>query len=129
MKKLLVLIFSILISFNSYGEWMKVTESVDGDGFYIDIDTIKEHDGRVYYWRLRDFLKPSEGGMLSGATYIEGDCKISRIKSLSYSVHYQSMGRGEGEQSLPIGNNGDWRYPSPDDVEKTILDFVCDYFK
>jgi len=31
MKKLLILLFSILISFNSYGEWTKVVEGVDGN--------------------------------------------------------------------------------------------------
>ena len=43
MKKLLLLLFSILISFNSYGEWEEVVESTDGDTYYIDKDTIKTH--------------------------------------------------------------------------------------
>jgi len=42
MKKLLVLLFSILISFNSYGEWTAVSESVDGDIAYIDYENIKK---------------------------------------------------------------------------------------
>ena len=43
MKKLLILLFSILISFNSYGELVEVTESTDGDISYIDKNTIKKH--------------------------------------------------------------------------------------
>ena len=31
MKKLLLLLFSILLSFNSFGEWSKVTEDNDGN--------------------------------------------------------------------------------------------------
>ena len=33
MKKLLVLLFSILISFNSYGEWEEIAENQRGDIF------------------------------------------------------------------------------------------------
>jgi hypothetical protein len=58
MKQLLTLLFSILISFNSYGQWTKITES-DGDSIYIDFDTIKEQDGYVYWWVLTDYLKPT----------------------------------------------------------------------
>ena len=52
MKKLLVLLFSILISFNTYGEWVKVSTTIDGTEYYVEIDTIKEHNGYVYSWRL-----------------------------------------------------------------------------
>ncbi len=65
MKKLTILLFSILISFNSYGEWTKVGEDVNGNTHYIDTDTIKDHKGSIYYWVLTDFLKPNEyGGLL-----------------------------------------------------------------
>ena len=50
MKKLLILLFSILISFNSYGEWTKITETINGDTFYIDISFIKENGGYVFFW-------------------------------------------------------------------------------
>ncbi|SVC22094.1 uncharacterized protein METZ01_LOCUS274948, partial [marine metagenome] len=39
MKKLLILLFSLMLSFNSYGEWMKVTENVDDDSYYIDFNS------------------------------------------------------------------------------------------
>ena len=69
MKKLLIFLFSILISFNSYGEWTEVGTGAspvnNGDTFYIDIDTIKEHNGYVYWWSLSDYLKPIETGAMS----------------------------------------------------------------
>ena len=45
MKKILALLFSILISFNSYGEWTKVAESNSGDNYYLDLGNVKEYDG------------------------------------------------------------------------------------
>jgi hypothetical protein len=65
MKKLTILLFSILISFSSYGEWTEVVESVHGDTQYIDTDAIKEHGGYVYYWDLTDMLKPNKYGDMS----------------------------------------------------------------
>ena len=38
MKKLLLLLFSVMISFTSYGEWTELGEEDDGT-FYIDLDT------------------------------------------------------------------------------------------
>ncbi len=46
MKKLTTLLFSILISFNSYGEWTEVTKTSLGEfdvKFYIDKDTIRKN--------------------------------------------------------------------------------------
>ena len=53
MKKLLILLFSILISFNSFGEWVVVNEN-DGGTQYIDFDTLKIVDDSVYVWSMRD---------------------------------------------------------------------------
>ena len=50
MKKLLIFLFSILISFNSYGEWDEIGVDTAGNTSYIDTDTIKKHGGYVYYW-------------------------------------------------------------------------------
>ena len=44
MKKILIFLFSILISFNSYGEWTKTNEDIDGNGYYIDFETVKKLD-------------------------------------------------------------------------------------
>ena len=54
MKKLLILLFSILISFNSYGDWIELTKSETGDIFYVDKDRIKGNNGYVYWYHMRD---------------------------------------------------------------------------
>ena len=42
-----------------FAEWTEVSESVSGNTFYIDYDTVKENNGYVYYWELLDYLKPA----------------------------------------------------------------------
>jgi len=126
MKKLTILLFSILIAFSSYGEWTKVGES-NGNIFYIDKDTIKEHGGHVYWWDLTDYIKPGETGNMSGVLYKQGDCGVNRYKWLSSIFYKQPMGRGTGDTQKP--HDTDWRYPSPGSVSGYLLKYVCNYVR
>ena len=127
MKKLLILLFSMLISFNSYGEWTFIGDNVNGTMFYIDLDTIKEsNNGFVYWWDLGDSEKLI-GGTLSAKFYEEGDCAVNRYRPLSYVFYKQRMGKGNGDIDNP--QNPEWIYPAPGSIEIDILDFVCDYVK
>ena len=122
MKKLLILLFSILISFNSYGEWMDVTKGTDGSTHYLDPYQTKKHDGYVYYWDLVDYLKPTFE-MMSNKTYYQGECGVNRFKTLSYIFYKQPMGEGSGETINPP--NPEWSYPSPESVGGIKLKLVC----
>ena len=73
MKKLTILLFSILISFNSYSEWTEIVQSTEGSTYYIDKDTIKERGGNVYFWGLLDRSTPDSD--CSGLTNL--DTKIA----------------------------------------------------
>ena len=96
-----------------------------GNTFYVDFESIKKHDGYVYYWHLADYLKPGEYGTLSSKTYTQGDCKKFRYKNLSTSYHKEPMGGGTGEISNALDK--EWTYPPPDTVIETILKSVCQY--
>ena len=62
MKKLLLLLFSLMLSFNSYGEWTLTYEWDNGDSAYVDLETIKEINGYVYWWELKDVPSMMFGG-------------------------------------------------------------------
>ena len=123
MKKLLVLLFSILISLNSYGEWKKITENFYGDSYYIDFDSIKARNGYVYYWGLSDYITPNNGNM-SSKIYYQVDCELDKYKFLSGTFYNESMGKGKSETSTPPD---DWMYLSPDSAYEVVIDSVCDY--
>jgi len=127
MKKLTILLFSIFISFNSYSEWMKIGENVNGTVLYIDRDKIKEHNDYVYFWRLLDYLKPTKLGDISSKVYIQADCGVNRYKHLSFIFYKQQMGEGEGEQQNPV--NTEWQYPPPGSGSESLLDYACSYIK
>jgi hypothetical protein len=124
--KSLLLIFTLLFStlmFSSpsCAKWEKLTETVNGNTFYVNFERIKKQGGYVYFWVLGDYLKPKDG-VLSYKNYRQGDCKLFRHKILSWSFHKEPMGGGTGQSITP---NSVWTYPSPNSVGKTVLKSVC----
>ena len=119
---ILALMFTMMFSSASYAEWTKVG-TVDGHTVYVDFESVRKHDGYVYFWDLIDLLKPLKSGVFSGKTYSQGDCKFFRYKKLSQVLHKQAMGRDVGESFSP--ENPEWNYPSPGTVSHIILSRVC----
>jgi len=108
MKKLLVLLFSILISFNSYGEWRYITDNVNGTNYYIDYETIKENNGYLYFWQLDDYLEPlsdSDGPRFSSILMYKVDCDSLSYKRLTATFYSGQMGKGT---SKTISMDDDW---------------------
>ena len=117
------LVFTVMFSSTSFAEWTKVSESVSGNTFYVDFERIRKHGGYVYFWMLGDHLKPSKHGILSIKYYRQGDCKLFRVKPLSYVFHKQPMGRDTGDSKNR--KNPEWKYPSPNSVDEELLKLVC----
>jgi hypothetical protein len=128
MKKLLLLLFSILISLTAYGEWFHMVDDLQGNSYYIESDTIRENGGHVYYWTLADYIDPSTTeGMYSSKMYFQGDCAVGRVKSLTFIAYKKHMGIGSEMVSDSSATN--WKYPAPDTAEGMYLEVVCDYIK
>jgi hypothetical protein len=124
---ILALIFSVMFSSTSFAGWKKVTEDAHAT-YYVDFEGIRKVDGFVYFWYLRDLLKPDKWGSLSGKSYDQGDCKLFRFKNLSGSFHKEPMGGGTPSSSGTF-KNPQWVYPPPKSVIGTILKSVCAYAK
>ena len=127
MKKLLVLLFSLLISFNTYGEWILVSGDHIADG-YIETDTIKETNGYVYFWLLQNRHTPDEEELMSIKLYGQGDCGIDRIKFLAAYGYKVPMAKGEIEKE-EIVDFPKWTFQAPDSIGGILLNYVCDYVK
>ena len=91
---------------------------------FIYTDTIKEHEGYVYWWELTDYLKPLPWGDMSAKTYVQGDCEVIRFKTLSYIFYKEPMGRGSGDRTP---TTDEWTYPLSGRIHRAELDFACDY--
>ena len=127
MKKLAILLFSILISFSSYGEWTKHGTTLEGSNtFYIDKDTIKKRGGNVYFWTLSDFSTPDPDGDNSKKYMMQAECDLIGAKYESISGYKGPMGTGK----LKLYDaSSKWAYFAPGTVGADIVKYACKYVK
>jgi len=119
MKKLLILLFSILISFNSYGEYTELGKADDGgDTHYMNFDTIKERDGYVYWWHMTSNADDSS------QTYFQGDCDLTRVKVLQGVFSDKPMSQGE---SIAVPGEDNWNYLPPYSMGAGMLEISCEW--
>ena len=123
MKKLFIVVFSLLISFNSHGEWIFHSSSVKGDTFHLHTNSISKSDHYVYFWYLKSYLLPNKFGDFSSKVKVKGDCKNNRLKYLTYVWYKNPMGKGSGERS---DTESEWENPPPESVGRGLLDHACD---
>ena len=123
MKKLTILLFSILISFSSYGEWVQVSKSISGAITFINIDKIKENNGYIYYWSLKNY---ADGSNESAKGYRQADCSVNRYKDLVIYFYSSPMGVGDSSKFTPPD---EWTYVIPNTVDDTMMTYICNYVK
>ena len=125
MKKLLILLFSTLISFNSYGEWTYVSSNLSGDDYYVDFDKITNQDGSTYFWYLTNYYKKDKYGNFSDIALTEGNCLRSGYRW--FTIHYYSAQMAEGKLTFTDSDISKWKYPPPNSVMAFVLESVCEY--
>jgi hypothetical protein len=129
MKKLLVLpiiFLSLMMSSVVHAKWTKLGKGQDGDTYYMDFERIKKHDGKVYFWRLADYLKPTKTGSFSSKVYVEAECGRFRLRYLNATFYKGPKGEGTVSTSINIPEK-DWHYPPPDSVAEALLKVACNH--
>ena len=108
---------------SSDGKWYMIVTNNSGNTFYVDFDSIKKADGFVYFWMLKDLVKPTSRGIFSNTQYMESDCKLFRYKILSFSYYTEQMGLGTPTHTS--NRDTEWRYATPEAADQLILNAVC----
>ena len=122
MKKLLIILFSLMLSFNSYGEWYQLGQTPTRD-HYIDGFEIREKNGYLYAWYMADLYQPnSMTGALSYKVYSQIDCDIFKSKDLSVLTYIEPMGKGVSEK-LPTEDK--WDYPTSGTLGYSFIETIC----
>ena len=119
-----MLLFSVMISFNSYGEWSLVVTSTDKAEYYIDFDRVSNKNGYVYYWNLVNYPNVREDSQASSTRLYQVDCNPPyKERRLAYYFYYSAMGNGpvSTEQILTL----DWVYAPPGSVREIMLEEIC----
>ena len=106
-------------------QWTKVTQSNNGQSFYIDMENITESKGFVYFWELIDYKEKDEYGDKSAKIYIVGECINYKFKWINVSYHKDNMAKDKVKLQSPSDLVADWQYPNQNTTSMVILDFVC----
>ena len=122
MKTIFFLIF-LLSSANSFAvNWKKVAENEIAN-YFVDFDSIKNHDGLVHYSDLVNFVKPFKGDSSAISKY-EVDCNEEKQTWLSLTTYSQPMGKGKiNSKSTP----NEVIYPKSNTIYFFLLKNVCNY--
>ena len=126
MKKLLVLLFSVIICFNSYAEWSLVARSTDKSEYYIDFDRVSKNNGYVYYWVLSNFPFPSDAEGTSSLELYEVNCSPPiKERRKAYYFYNSTMGKKGTRSPVFDTSTGPWEYSVPGSVQERLLEAVC----
>ena len=120
MKKILLLFFSLLLSFNSYGEWteISVVRNEFSEQLFLDFNNLKKKsDGYVYFWLMNSRSDSSE------KVYMRADCAYERINTIQADFFTEPLGQGE---TTSIQSDEAWTYPAPDTGLYNFLVVVCE---
>jgi hypothetical protein len=127
LKKLLLILFSILISFNSIAEWVYIDKEKNSDTeVYVLTDSIEIEDGYVYWTYLNNYSEPrSEYNIMGLAIFRGGDCENNRYVNIESQMFQGSMGTKEiGKRLKP---EQEWTKPTVGQIDEKIFNYVCDY--
>ena len=123
---LLGIALSLLISLPLRADWVAISETADGNRFYVDLERIRSAGETKFSWVLIDYLKPDSDGYWSGKIYQEVDCRVFRFRGLSYSFHKQQMGKDTGEDYTPDPSQVSWEYVPLGSAWDRVLTTICD---
>ena len=147
MQKLLILpifLSSLLMSSVAKAEWTEVREGLSGNYNYVDLESIKKQDRKVFFWRLNDRLKSKKNGILSSLYYMEAECErfgiATLLNQLRFAQHHNKrrfrylkstnykgpMGSGK-IRSINNKPPKDWRHPKPNSTMEFALEAVCNH--
>ena len=124
MKKIYLLLFSLILPFSSYGEWVGFVTDANKNIHYVDFDEMTKNDGYIYYWEMTNYANPTDR-FLSIATYREADCDLHRFKDLTFNGYTQEMAEGVPETIDLTEFEKDWAYPIANTLGEFIFSSVC----
>tara|TARA_B110000208_G_C11395742_1_gene294077 strand:- start:62 stop:346 length:285 start_codon:yes stop_codon:yes gene_type:complete len=91
---------------------------------YVDLTSIKKVGNNVFYFRLMDYIKPSDQGDLSSKVYFEVNCLDLSYRYIKDFYYKEPMGNGEYTIFDEIG---EWNNNAKGSIGEDTRKFVCNY--
>ncbi len=106
-----------------HNDWTYENQGMNGDKYYVDYDRIHRKDNYVFFWRLRNYSKPTALNDTSLKTYIVGDCKEYRYVLMELFYYQKINGKNTISNMTLNPIKKEWQYS--DRIMKTILEKIC----
>ena len=121
MKKILLLLISIISILPAHAEW-KLLIQHDRFNSYIETNSIKSKGKIVSYWMMEDHTT-FQTDWFSMKFKSENNCDTDEFRHIS--LHHYSEKMGQGKR---VSGNNDvepWQHVIPDTIGETVHKFVC----
>lgn len=124
-QRILVALFGIVLSFNSYGEWTRIGRTTQAT-IFVERDTIRRAGSMVKLWTLTNFTTPD---MTDGKTsqsskaQFEYDCKEERSRVLA--IYMYSLPNGKGDVNGTEIGPEPWYPVVPKSMAFTLWSLAC----
>ena len=133
MKKLLLILICLLVSFPVKSEWIKMdNKSEISEGIYIKKNSLNREQNLITYWRLSNFEIKKTGPDGKKYQSVKSkrliDCKLRRSKNLRLIFTTSSMGEGDIVYETPRGYELEWYDPSPEEFLYEEIEYLCGNF-
>ena len=123
---ILILLFAFLVCLSTKAkDWTKITKGQNGHIFFVDMESLDESKGFIYFWQLINYNDQDEYGDMSAKIYVKAECEVFKFKWLKVSYHKMSMAKDYVKPNNPSKLVSGWQFPSTGSTSYAVLDHVC----
>ena len=123
---IIILLFSSLFCLNTIArDWTEITQGHNGHIFFVDMESLDESRGYIYFWQLINYNEQDEYGDIAAKIYVKAECEVFKFKWLKVSYHKMLMGKDYVKPDNPSTLVSGWQFPSTGSTSYAVLDHVC----
>ena len=122
----LIVLFTFLVCLSTKAkEWTKITKGQNGHIFFVDMESLVESKGYIYFWQLINYNDQDEYGDMSAKIYVKAECEVFKFQWLKVSYHKMLMGKDYVKPNNPSKLVAGWQFPSIGSTSYAVLDHIC----
>ena len=123
---ILILIFAFLFCLSTKAkDWTEITKGQNGHIFFVDMESLIESKGYIFFWQLINYNDQDEYGDMSAKIYVKAECEVFKFQWLKVSYHKMLMGKDYVKPNNPSKLVAGWQLPSIGSTSYAVLDYVC----
>lgn len=127
MKKLILILTTVLISGNVSAEWTRIDGGADDSDLYVDMDTFRRNGSKIKLWTMHNFKTWQGAGnqkYQSNKIQWELDCKEEQVRMPARLDFTGKKGAGRPVSTVYAPNDS-WWPPTPQTLGEVVFNAGC----